>query len=273
LQPQHGSAQYRDGHRRDGDADHHQPVCDVAGAGHPGAGGAAVAVLRAARAQAEPRQPGPGGRLERDRRRDPQRHSGGAELHPGSAGGRALRRIDRERVRHGDQTHADAFVPGRVHHQRDLRRAVVGPVSRHPGRHRRQDQRRASGADRRLRDHPRVQRRGAGRGVRRPAARRRRDRARSPITSPPRPVALPRTVGGSSLALENVTFRYPSRPQHPALLHFDLRVQPGETVALVGPSGAGKSTVFHLLLRFYDAAEGRVSVDGVAVRDAALTDL
>jgi ATP-binding cassette subfamily B protein len=50
-------------------------------------------------------------------------------------------------------------------------------------------------------------------------------------------------------------------------------VQPGETVALVGPSGAGKSTVFHLLLRFYDAAEGRVSVDGVAVRDASLADL
>ncbi|TMH09404.1 MAG: ATP-binding cassette domain-containing protein [Betaproteobacteria bacterium] len=97
--------------------------------------------------------------------------------------------------------------------------------------------------------------------------------ARSPITSPAHPVALPPTRGGSSLALEHVNFRYPSRPQHPALLHFDLRVRPGETVALVGPSGAGKSTVFHLLLRFYDAGEGRVSVDGVSVREASLKDL
>ena len=97
--------------------------------------------------------------------------------------------------------------------------------------------------------------------------------ARSPITSPVRPVALPPTRGGSAVALENVSFRYPSRPQQPALVHFDLRVQPGETVALVGPSGAGKSTVFHLLLRFYDASEGRVSIDGVSVRDASLEDL
>src|SRR5437867_1696597 len=97
--------------------------------------------------------------------------------------------------------------------------------------------------------------------------------ARSPIASPARPVALPPTRGGSTVELDNVSFRYPSRPQHPALLHFDLRVRPGETVALVGPSGAGKSTVFHLLLRFYDAAEGRVSVDGVSVREASLKDL
>ncbi|HJW10735.1 MAG TPA: ATP-binding cassette domain-containing protein, partial [Albitalea sp.] len=97
--------------------------------------------------------------------------------------------------------------------------------------------------------------------------------ARSPIATPPQPVPLPATRGGSSLALDDVTFRYPSRPQTPALLHVDLRVQPGETVALVGPSGAGKSTVFHLLLRFYDVGAGRVSVDGVSVRDASLQEL
>jgi ATP-binding cassette subfamily B protein len=97
--------------------------------------------------------------------------------------------------------------------------------------------------------------------------------ARSPIATPAQPVALPPTRGGSSLALENVTFRYPSRPQQAALSHVDLRVQPGETVALVGPSGAGKSTLFHLLLRFYDVSAGRVSVDGVSVRDASLQDL
>ncbi len=97
--------------------------------------------------------------------------------------------------------------------------------------------------------------------------------ARSPIASPPQPTALPPTRRGSSVELDNVTFRYPSRPQQPALLHFGLRVEPGETVALVGPSGAGKSTVFHLLLRFYDASEGRVAVDGVPVRAASLPEL
>jgi len=58
-----------------------------------------------------------------------------------------------------------------------------------------------------------------------------------------------------------------------ALKDFNLAIAPGETVALVGPSGAGKSTVFQLLLRFYDPAEGRILLDGVATRDMALKDL
>lgn len=97
--------------------------------------------------------------------------------------------------------------------------------------------------------------------------------ARSPIESPAQPRPLPATCGGSSLALRGVSFRYPSRPQHAALARVDLAVRPGETVALVGPSGAGKSTVFQLLLRYYDVAEGRVEVDGVPVREAALAEL
>jgi len=97
--------------------------------------------------------------------------------------------------------------------------------------------------------------------------------ARSRIASPAAPRALPATRGGSSVSMRGVTFRYPSRPKHAALADFDLEVQPGETVALVGPSGAGKSTVFQLLLRFYDAGEGTVAVDGVPVRDAALEAL
>jgi ATP-binding cassette subfamily B protein len=96
---------------------------------------------------------------------------------------------------------------------------------------------------------------------------------RSPIASPAQAAALPGTSGGSAVALEGVSFRYPSRPQHAALADFSLQVRPGETVALVGPSGAGKSTVFQLLLRFYDVAEGRVAVDGVSVRDTALQSL
>lgn len=92
----------------------------------------------------------------------------------------------------------------------------------------------------------------------------------SPIASPARPVALATTRGGSSLALRDVTFRYPSRPQHATLSRFNLQVSPGETVALVGPSGAGKSTVFQLLLRFYDVGVGEVLVDGVPVKHVAL---
>ncbi len=95
----------------------------------------------------------------------------------------------------------------------------------------------------------------------------------STIASPAQPRALPPTRGGSSLALRGVTFRYPSRPKVAALAHFDLDVKPGETVALVGPSGAGKSTVFQLLLRFYDAGEGTIEVDGVPVREASLEAL
>jgi ATP-binding cassette subfamily B protein len=97
--------------------------------------------------------------------------------------------------------------------------------------------------------------------------------SKSPIADPPRPVALPATQRGSAVSLADVTFRYPSRPQHAALANFSLEVTPGETVALVGPSGAGKTTVFQLLLRFYDAGSGRIAVDGVDVRETSLAAL
>lgn len=87
----------------------------------------------------------------------------------------------------------------------------------------------------------------------------------SPSIVPPvhvTPLAHP--VRGE-LVFDDVTFRYPQRPDHPALHDFSLHVRAGETVALVGASGAGKSTVFSLLLRFYDPACGRVRLDGVPV--------
>lgn len=95
----------------------------------------------------------------------------------------------------------------------------------------------------------------------------------SPVAAPSRPVPLPATQGGSTVSLDGIHFRYPSRPQHPALIDFTLHVKPGETVALVGPSGAGKSTVLQLLLRYYDVQSGAVSVDGVDVREASLEAL
>jgi ATP-binding cassette, subfamily B, bacterial len=97
--------------------------------------------------------------------------------------------------------------------------------------------------------------------------------SRSPVSSPAQPVAASAAEGGSRIALEAITFHYPSRPATAALKEFTLSVAPGETVALVGPSGAGKSTVFQLLLRFYDPAQGRILLDGVATREMALHDL
>ena len=87
------------------------------------------------------------------------------------------------------------------------------------------------------------------------------------IVAPAAPVALPE-VPRSTVSFEDIEFRYPARPEHPALTGFSLDVAAGETVALVGPSGAGKSTVFQLLLRFYDVQSGAVRLDGVDVRAA-----
>jgi ATP-binding cassette subfamily B protein len=89
------------------------------------------------------------------------------------------------------------------------------------------------------------------------------------VVAPANPVALPAVrVGGSEIRFEGVSFQYPSRPDRSALAGFSLVVRPGETVALVGPSGAGKTTVFQLLLRFYDPADGVIRLDGVDLRQA-----
>ncbi len=89
-----------------------------------------------------------------------------------------------------------------------------------------------------------------------------------PLIAPPaRPVALPEPPRGQ-LAFEQVTFRYPTRPEVAALRDFTLVVEPGETVAIVGPSGAGKSTLFQLAERFYDPQSGSVKLDGVPLTSA-----
>jgi ATP-binding cassette, subfamily B, bacterial len=86
------------------------------------------------------------------------------------------------------------------------------------------------------------------------------------------PMPLPKPVQGS-VRFEEVSFRYPTRPDSMALDRFDLSVTPGETVAIVGPSGAGKTTVFNLLLRFYDPEAGTIRVDGADIRDLCFADL
>jgi ABC transporter fused permease/ATP-binding protein len=69
-----------------------------------------------------------------------------------------------------------------------------------------------------------------------------------------------------AVALVDVRFAYPTRPEVVVLDGVDLAIAPGEVVALVGPSGAGKSTVASLLLRFYDPQRGQVLFDGSDLR-------
>ena len=96
---------------------------------------------------------------------------------------------------------------------------------------------------------------------------------RSDIADPERPRTLPRTGGGLKVEFDHVTFRYPSRPTLAVLDDLSLTIEAGETVALVGPSGAGKTTIFQLLLRFYEVAQGAIRFDGVALSEARLDDL
>ncbi len=94
-----------------------------------------------------------------------------------------------------------------------------------------------------------------------------------PVIAPPaRPVALPEPPRGQ-IAFERVTFRYPSRPEVAALSDFTLKVDPGETLAIVGPSGAGKSTLFQLAERFYDPQSGSIKLDGVPLTSADPADI
>src|SRR5581483_5160446 len=82
-------------------------------------------------------------------------------------------------------------------------------------------------------------------------------------------VALPRVRG--EIVFENVTVSYDRGG--PVLDRVSLRVQPGESVAIVGPSGSGKSTIADLVLRLIDPDEGTVRIDGLDARTVKLADL
>ncbi len=73
------------------------------------------------------------------------------------------------------------------------------------------------------------------------------------------------------IALEGVSFRY--EPETPLIDDLDLEVRPGATIAIVGPTGAGKTTLVNLLMRFYEIDGGRITVDGIDIRDVTRDDL
>jgi ATP-binding cassette, subfamily B, bacterial len=89
------------------------------------------------------------------------------------------------------------------------------------------------------------------------------------VADAPHPVELPR--GGGAVGFEGVRFSYGGRSS--VLDGFDVRVTSGESVALVGATGSGKTTVARLIPRFYDVEAGRITLDGVDVRDLRLRDL
>ncbi|MER2496782.1 ABC transporter ATP-binding protein/permease [Vibrio neptunius] len=70
----------------------------------------------------------------------------------------------------------------------------------------------------------------------------------------------------SEVMFDDVTFHYPSRPEHAAIERLTLKAEEGKVLALVGPSGAGKTTLFELLQRFYDPQSGQVTLGGADIR-------
>jgi ATP-binding cassette subfamily B protein len=86
-----------------------------------------------------------------------------------------------------------------------------------------------------------------------------------------RPGAVPLPDGDGRVRFESVSFGYDE--QRAVLREIDLELEPGRTVALIGHTGSGKTTVASLVPRFYDVTAGRITIDGVDVRDAKLASL
>ena len=90
------------------------------------------------------------------------------------------------------------------------------------------------------------------------------------IRDPETPAALPVVRG--AVEFENVTFRYPGG-ERDVLRDISLRIEPGQTVAIVGATASGKSTLAALIPRLYDVTAGTIRLDGVDVRELGLGDL
>ena len=92
-----------------------------------------------------------------------------------------------------------------------------------------------------------------------------------PHTIVDKPNCVELEVKQGEIKFNNVSFAYD--PNKPLLNHFNLTIKPGEKVGLIGRSGAGKSTIVNLLLRFYEAQEGSITIDGQNVLDVSQESL
>jgi subfamily B ATP-binding cassette protein MsbA len=93
--------------------------------------------------------------------------------------------------------------------------------------------------------------------------------SKSQIVEHPKAYPLPPVKG--SVKFENVSFGY--NEMMPVLQEVSFEVRPTETVALVGLSGAGKTTIINLLSRFYDSTSGKITIDGIDIREVSLSSL
>ena len=85
------------------------------------------------------------------------------------------------------------------------------------------------------------------------------------VNDPVEAVSPPSSWSGE-ITFRNITFAYPTRADETTLSNINLKIKPGETIALVGPSGAGKSTFIQLLQRFYDPDQGVIFLDGIDIK-------
>ena len=92
---------------------------------------------------------------------------------------------------------------------------------------------------------------------------------KSPVKEKPDAIVLDKLKG--QVVFEDVSFGYAENA--PALHSINFSAQPGQLVALVGASGGGKSTIINLILRFYDVTGGRITMDGIDIRDISLASL
>lgn len=91
------------------------------------------------------------------------------------------------------------------------------------------------------------------------------------VVEPSEPIPVPRPMRGG-ISFEHISFRYPGS-ERPVLEDISLRIMPGETIALVGENGSGKTTLIKLLCRLYDPTAGRITLDGLDLRQFLTEDL
>ena len=88
----------------------------------------------------------------------------------------------------------------------------------------------------------------------------------SDLLDPEKPLDAPETGWAGEVLFEDVAFQYPGADEK-AIEHISFRAKPGKTTAIIGSTGCGKSTLLNMIPRFYDVTEGRITIDGIDIRE------